>query len=82
MHGISIVGVYSANVQPTETESICKQVHNFRDYLIACQIQGYAILGAALNYIKQHAAVHQLLDLAYERLKQQEKALGGRFNDW
>ena len=40
LNAISIVGVYSQNVKATETESICKQVHNFRDYLIASQIQG------------------------------------------
>ena len=61
MNGISIVGVYSANVKETETESICKQVHNFRDYLIASQIQGYALLSTAFNYVNKHATVHQLV---------------------
>jgi hypothetical protein len=40
---VSIVEVYKDYVQPTETESKCQQVHNFRDFLTGIQIQGYAL---------------------------------------
>ena len=63
-------------------QGICKQVHNYRDYLIASQIQGYAVLSTALNYANNHPTVHKLAEIGFERLKQQEKKLGGRFNDW
>ena len=53
-----------------------------RDYLTGVQMQGYALLGAALNVRGHHQAVHALLDVAMERLKEQEKTMGGRFNDW
>ena len=45
-------------------------------------IQGYALLSTALNYKNQHSIVHELAEIAFERLKQQEKTLGSRFNDW
>ena len=41
--GVSIVEVYKEYVQPTETESKCQQVHNFRDFLTGIQIHGYAL---------------------------------------
>ncbi len=62
--------------------NVCKQVHAFRDFLMAMQIQGYALLSSALNYRGHHDAVHALAKVALERLKQQEAVLGGRYNDW
>lgn len=53
-----------------------------RDYLTGIQIQGYALLSTALNYLGHHQAVHALLDLAMERFKEQEEILGNRHNDW
>ena len=41
--GVSIVEVYKQYVQPTETESKCQQVHNYRDFLTGIQIHGYAL---------------------------------------
>ena len=41
--GVSIVEVYKEYVKPTETESKCQQVHNFRDFLTGIQIHGYAL---------------------------------------
>jgi len=45
-------------------------------------MQGYAMLSTALNVKDQHGAVHVLLKLAMERFREQEKILGGRYNDW
>ena len=54
---------------------------NFRDYLLNIQIQGYALVTTCLNY-NGSATSEPLLKLGFERLKQQENILGGRFNDW
>ena len=53
-----------------------------RDYLTGVQLQGYALLAAALNAEGHHGAVHALLDLGMQRFKEQENILGTRFNDW
>ena len=83
LNGISIVGVFSEQVGPSEEgKPYCDQVHLFRDYLQGIQILGYSLLSAALNYLNDLESVQQLLDLALQRLKQQEEVLGGRYNDW
>ena len=84
LNGISIVGVFSEQVRPSKDEGrpFCDQVHAFRDYLVGIQIQGYALVSTAFNYLDDHESVQKLLALALERLTQQEKVLGGRHNDW
>ena len=54
----------------------------FRDYLVALQIQGYALLLAALNCIGNRRAAIMAQMMAINRLVQQEEVLGARYNDW
>ena len=49
---------------------------------IGVQVQGYALLSTCYNFKQNHDIVHVLAQVAMQRLKQQEKALGGYYNDW
>ena len=77
----SILQVFKENAMPTLGNTVCEQVHAFRDYLMDIQIQGYALVSTCLNY-NGSLTIDPLLQLGIERLKQQEDILGGRFNDW
>ena len=77
----SILEVFKENAMPTSSSTVCQQVHEFRDYLMDIQIQGYALVSTCLNY-NGSLAIEPLLEMGLKRLKQQEEILGGRFNDW
>ena len=53
-----------------------------RDYLTALQTLAYSLLATAMNVTGWHKEVHELIELALERLMQQEKEMGAKYNDW
>lgn len=81
-HGISILGPFKEHAQPEQDRSVCQQVHQYRDYLTGLQIQGYALLSTCFNVQLKHDIVHVLTKVGHDRLMQQQRVLGGYYNDW
>ena len=80
--GDNLLGMFRDKCKPMKGLSRCQATLEFRDYLIALQVQGYALLLTALNCSGDRRGAIMAQMMARQRLFQQEATLGSRFNDW